>query len=126
MDSLSARGDRWYSSGLRAGHGRRLPSVYGCALGAGGQRAVYVGPAIPREELERMREAVAQEYGFKLYRQYGEEQAAAYLEVDPSTMKRWRREGRTPYINLGTRKIRYLGIHIADMIIGVRGGEIQQ
>jgi hypothetical protein len=70
-----------------------------------------------------MREAVAREYGFALYRQYGEEQCAHYLDVDLSTLKRWRREGRTPYVNLGERKVRYLGIHIADMLLGVKGGD---
>ncbi len=71
-----------------------------------------------RAERERMREEVAKEYGFKLYRQYGEAEAAVYLDVDISTLKRWRREGRTPYINLGERKVRYLGYMVADMILG--------
>lgn len=66
-----------------------------------------------------MREAVAQEYGFKLYRLYAEAEAAAYLRLDISTLKRYRREGRTPYINMGERKIRYLGYMIADIILGL-------
>ncbi len=81
---------------------------------------------IGREELEVLREKVAKEYGFALYRQYSEEMAAHFLQVDISSIKRWRREGKTPFINLGQRKIRYLGIHIADMLLGVKNGEIQQ
>lgn len=65
---------------------------------------------------DQMREAIAKEHGFALYRQYGEEQAAHILDVDHSTLKRWRAGGLTPYIRLGPRKIRYLGIHIADLL----------
>lgn len=70
-----------------------------------------------------MREAVAKEYGFSLYRQYGEEEAAHFLRKDLSTLKRWRRKGLTPFISMGERQIRYLGVHIADMLIkGVGNG----
>jgi predicted site-specific integrase-resolvase len=70
-----------------------------------------------------MREAVAKEYGFSLYRQYGEEQAAHILAVDHSTLKRWRAEGLTPYVRMGPRKVRYLGTHIADLLIkGAKSG----
>lgn len=69
-----------------------------------------------------MREGIAKEYGFALYRQYGEAEAAHYLKVDQSTLKRWRRKGLTSFVNMGERQIRYLGIHIADMLIkGVQG-----
>ncbi len=69
------------------------------------------------EEVKGMREAVAKEYGFALFRQYGEEQAAHIINIDPSTLKRWRRDGLTQFVALGPRKIRYLGIHIADMLL---------
>lgn len=75
------------------------------------------------DDQQPMREAIAKEYGFALYRQYGEEQAAHIVNVDLSTLKRWRSDGRTPFISMGPRKVRYLGIHIADMLIkGVKGG----
>jgi len=74
-----------------------------------------------------MREAVAREYGFVLFRQYGEEQAAHLLNVDLSTLKRWRAEGPIRYVSMGPRKIRYLGIHIADMLLkGVGSGEVPE
>ena len=64
-----------------------------------------------------MREAVAKEYGFTLFRQYGEEQVAHYIGKDLSTLKRWRRKGLVPFVNMGERGVRYLGIHVADMLI---------
>lgn len=74
------------------------------------------------DEAERMREAVAKEYGFALYRQYGEEEAAHFLRKDLSTLKRWRRDGLVPFINMGRRQIRYFGYQIADMLVkGVHG-----
>lgn len=68
------------------------------------------------DEVERMREAVAKEYGFALFRQYGEKQVAHYIGKDLSTLKRWRRKGLVPYVNMGERGIQYLGVHIADML----------
>jgi excisionase family DNA binding protein len=64
-----------------------------------------------------MREGVAAEYKITLFRQYGEEEAAHLLAVDLSTLKRWRREGRVPFVNLGERKVRYFGLHIVDILI---------
>jgi len=75
-----------------------------------------------RDELMRMRQAIAEEYGIALYRQYGEAQAAHFLEVAPTTLKKWRLAGRTRSVNLGRRKVRYLGLHIADMLLGYRHG----
>jgi hypothetical protein len=69
-----------------------------------------------------MREKVAEEYGFALYRQYGEEQAAHFMAIDLSTLKRRRAKGEVPHIRMGERQIRYLGIHIADVLLG-RGPE---
>lgn len=65
---------------------------------------------------QEMRDAIAKEYGIALYRQYGEEQAAHILNVDPSTLKRWRAAGHTLYVRMGPRKIRYLGVHLADLL----------
>ena len=64
-----------------------------------------------------MREGVAREYGIALYRQYGEAEAAHFLQVDHTTLKRMRRDGKVPYVAFSERKIRYLGIHIVDMLI---------
>ncbi|OAE37621.1 hypothetical protein [Agrobacterium tumefaciens] len=64
-----------------------------------------------------MREAIAKEYGFTLYRQYEEKQAAHYLGKDISTLKRWRRKGLIPFIRMGERGINYLGVHIADTLL---------
>ncbi|WP_442577886.1 hypothetical protein ACSBOB_20275 [Mesorhizobium sp. ASY16-5R] len=73
-----------------------------------------------KKEIEMMREGLAKEYGFALYRQYGEAEAAHFLRVDLTTLMRWRRAGKTRCVNLGERKVRYLGIHIADMMLGVK------
>lgn len=69
------------------------------------------------DEHQRLREGVAGEYKIALYRQYGEAEAAHFLQVDLSTLKRWRREGKVPYINMAERKVRYLGVHIVDLLI---------
>src|SRR5207244_4522675 len=66
---------------------------------------------------ERMREAVALEYGIALFRQYGEEQAAHFLSKDLSTVKRWRAKKLIPHIRLGERGVRYFGFHIVDALI---------
>jgi hypothetical protein len=72
-------------------------------------------------EHTKIREAVAMENGFALYRQYSEKEAACFVRVDQSTLKRWRRRGLIPYVRLGENGIRYLGVHVADLII--RGTE---
>ncbi|MGA7802994.1 hypothetical protein, partial [Bradyrhizobium sp.] len=49
--------------------------------------------------------------------QYTEKEAARFVRVDPSTLKRWRRQGLTRYIRFGANGVRYLGVHVADLII---------
>lgn len=68
-----------------------------------------------------LREGVAKQYGITLYKFYSEPEAAHIMGVDVSTLKRRRREGR---INkrvsvMSVRKVRYLGIHIADLMLGL-------
>lgn len=69
------------------------------------------------DDIQTMREGVAKEYGIALFRVYSEPEAAHFLKIDLSTLKRWRRAGKTAFVNMGERKVRYLGIHIADMMI---------
>ena len=64
---------------------------------------------------------MALENGFALYRQYSEREAARFVRVDQSTLKRWRRGGLIPYVRFGAHGVRYLGVHVADLI--VRGTE---
>ncbi|WP_081278554.1 hypothetical protein [Rhizobium phaseoli] len=66
---------------------------------------------------ERMREAIAKEYGFSLFRQYPEKQTAHILSKDISTLKRWRKKGKVKFVRMGDREVAYLGINIADMLI---------
>jgi hypothetical protein len=73
--------------------------------------------AIVSEDHNKLREAVAVENGFALYRQYSEKEAARFAHVDPSTLKRWRRKALVSYIRFGANGVRYLGIHVADLII---------
>lgn len=49
---------------------------------------------------------------------YGEAQAAAFLRIDVTTLKRMRRAGKVPARQHGPRKIYYIGIDIVDLIIG--------
>jgi hypothetical protein len=68
------------------------------------------------EERQQMRAAIAEENGFALYRQYNEESAAAFLKIDVSTLKRWRRAKKVEYVAMGDRGVRYMGYQIADII----------
>ena len=69
------------------------------------------------EERAKLRELVAIENGFALYRQYSEKDVACFVRVDQSTLKRWRRKGLVPYVRFGAIGVRYLGVHVADLII---------
>jgi predicted site-specific integrase-resolvase len=64
-----------------------------------------------------LREAVAKAHGFKLYDQYNEANVAAIIKKDHTTLKRWRRAGKVPFVALGERDVRYFGYQIADMLI---------
>lgn len=78
-------------------------------------------------EKQMMRDAVAAEYGFKLYTVYSEPEALALLKkvrvlegLDITTMKRWRdpeRFAKPPirYTKMGGR-YGYMGIYLADFI----------
>ena len=70
------------------------------------------------EEYQHVRQAIMERNGIDPYHRYGEKQAAHFIEVDLTTLKRWRRADRVPHINLGERKVRYLGITIADTMLG--------
>jgi hypothetical protein len=67
-------------------------------------------------EREKMREGIAAEYGFALFRAYSEKEAAHFIGVDISTLKRRRRAGKVGFIKQGDRNVRYLGLQIADLI----------
>jgi hypothetical protein len=67
-------------------------------------------------DLARAREAVAQEYGFALFRFYDERIAAGLIGVHYSTLKRWRSAGRVPFVARGSG-IRYMGYQIADFLL---------
>jgi hypothetical protein len=80
-------------------------------------------------EKQAMREAVATEYGFRLYGLYSEPEALAILRktralsaLDLTTMKRWRdpRRYKVPPIRFNENggRYSYLGIFIADFITG--------
>ncbi|MGO7756797.1 MULTISPECIES: helix-turn-helix domain-containing protein [Rhizobium] len=69
------------------------------------------------DELKQMREGAAKEYGITMFRRYSEPEAAHFLQMDLSTLRRMRRAGKVPFVALGERQIRYLGIHIVDLIL---------
>ena len=80
-------------------------------------------------ERQAIREAVATEYGFKLYAVYTEPEALNILKkvrvlngLDLTTMKRWRDPARYEkpplrYTKMGGR-YGYMGIFLADFIVG--------
>jgi hypothetical protein len=73
---------------------------------------------------ERLREKVAAEMTFQLYKRYSEKFAADRISFDYSTLKRKRRAGLVPFIDLGSGSVGYMGYHIADIILfGVKANE---
>lgn len=66
---------------------------------------------------EQLRELVSKEYGFKLGRLYAEKEAAKFLKVGISTLKRKRRSKLVPFVDRGDGSVGYLGVHLADIVI---------
>jgi hypothetical protein len=69
------------------------------------------------EELELLREKIAADNNFKPYGVYSEKEAATLSRYSYSTLKKKRRAKLVPHILRGER-ISYLGINIADIILG--------
>jgi len=73
---------------------------------------------------ELIRDKVAAEHGIQLYRRYSEKHAADKIGCDYSTLKRKRRAGLVPFVDLGGGSVGYMGYHIADIIVfGVKARE---
>ena len=66
---------------------------------------------------QMLREKVALEHGFALYRNYLPKQAADILKIDLSTIKRWTGKKRILSKQFGADGVRYMGIELADVII---------
>jgi hypothetical protein len=69
------------------------------------------------DEKEKVREKVSAEHGIQLYRRYGERQAAEAIGWDYATLKRKRRAGLVPFVDLGGGSVGYMGYQIADIIV---------
>ena len=69
------------------------------------------------DDLEKKREAVAAEYKLALYRQYTEKQAAAFVGLDYTTLKKKRAKGQIPFIDKGGGNVAYMGFHLADFLL---------
>jgi len=67
--------------------------------------------------LEKLREKVAAQHGFELYRRYSEKEASRQIGYDYSTLKRKRRAGIVPFVDLGGGSVGYMGYHVADIIL---------
>lgn len=57
----------------------------------------------------------ASRFRLVLPRRYTEDQAAEILQEDVTSLKRWRRAGHLPYIAIGEKNVRYLGMHLCDI-----------
>jgi len=78
------------------------------------------------DQIERLREKVAAEHRFQLYKRYSERSAAEHIGVDYSTLKRKRRACLVPFVDLGGGSVGYMGYHIADIILfGVKAKDQQ-
>ena len=60
---------------------------------------------------------MAAENNFQLYKSYSERDAAAWIGWDYSTLKRKRRAGLVPFVDMGCGSVAYMGYHIADIIV---------
>ncbi|WP_232631420.1 helix-turn-helix domain-containing protein [Methylobacterium sp. Leaf118] len=76
---------------------------------------------ISKETLDEMRAGVAEEHRIAPYAQYTEADAARFLHLDISTVKRMRRSGRIPYVRHGQKSIRYIGRMLCDFILFGKG-----
>src|SRR6266850_325350 len=65
---------------------------------------------------EKLREKIAAEHGILLYKRYSEKVAAEAIGLDYSTLKRKRRAGLLPFVDMGSGSVRYMGYQIADII----------
>ena len=65
---------------------------------------------------ETLRERIAKENAFQLYKRYSEKHAADMIGCDYSTLKRKRRGGLVPFVDIGGGSVAYMGYHIADII----------
>jgi hypothetical protein len=68
--------------------------------------------------LETLQKVIAEDNGILLYKKYSEAEAAAFLDLHPKTLKDIRLAGRIGCVRMSARKISYLGVHIADYMIG--------
>jgi hypothetical protein len=76
------------------------------------------------DDKDRLRERVATEHCFQLYKRYSERHAADKIGWDYSTLKRKRRAGLVPFVDQGGGSVGYMGYHIADIILfGVKAKE---
>ncbi len=78
------------------------------------------------DDLQRLREGVAVEYKLALYRQYSEKQAAGFIGIDYTTLKRKRLAGMLPYVDKGGGSVGYMGFMIADVILFGIGAKWQE
>ena len=79
------------------------------------------------DDLQKLREGVAEEYKIALYRQYSEKQAAAIMGTSRWTLRRKRELKQIPYVDKGGDSVAYMGIHIADFILfGVGSVDIEE
>src|SRR5215510_4433990 len=69
------------------------------------------------DEKESLRNRVATENSFQLYKIYSEREAAERVGWDYSTLKRKRRSGLVPFVDRGGGSVGYMGYHIADIIL---------
>jgi hypothetical protein len=73
---------------------------------------------------EMLREKVAAQHGFQLYKRYSEKDAARQIGFDYSTLKRKRRANLVPFVDVGGGSVGYMGYQIADIILfGVKAKE---
>src|SRR5262245_4149028 len=70
-----------------------------------------------QEQREKLREKVAAQHGVRLYKRYSEKAAALAIGFDYSTLKRKRRVGLVPFVDVGGGTVGYMGYHIADIIL---------
>ncbi len=74
-----------------------------------------------------MVEQVAKANGIVIGKWYSEPEAAHFLKIDLSTLKRHRRDGLVEHVSLGPRSVRYTGLQVIKIILrGLGNGQVSQ
>jgi len=68
-------------------------------------------------EITVVQKAVAEAQGFDAYTMYNESEAARFLNLSLSTLRRIRQRSQINFIQKGVRQIAYFGFHLSEYLL---------